>query len=53
MDVERLDDAVASLPPLRLLTELRIVGLYVGEQAVRQLLVNCPEVVSLELNCVS
>ena len=42
--VEQLDQAVAALPPLRLLTELQLQWLYISVEAFAQFLSNCPAV---------
>jgi hypothetical protein len=42
VDVEQLDPAVAFLPPLSLLTELKVDFLYLSVQAMTQFLTNCP-----------
>ena len=47
VDAEQLDEAVASLPSLPLLTELRVQGLYWSVRAMTQLLNQCPNVRSV------
>ena len=53
VDVEQLDQAVAALPPLRLLTELRLECIYISVQALTQFLSNCPAVRVVTLKSVS
>ena len=49
VDAQHLDEAVAELPPLQQLTELRVAQLYFSVRAMTQFLTQCPAVDLLKL----
>ena len=49
VDVDQLDEAVAALPPLRLLTQLDVVDVFFSVQVITRFLNSCPALGGVEL----